>query len=129
MEFVISDIVTYNKKYARDAHKFIPLNAIEELEGFPKITVRVHEFDALSDEQDTLQKQVEALASFGVVKLVYVDDEGNENKFYNVLKPITESNPQAELKYTEDTREYTEAQVQAFMDSEEGGCSGGACSI
>ena len=129
MEFVISDIVTYNKRYAREAHRFIPLNAIEELEGFPKITVRVHEFDALSDEQDTLQKQVEALASFGVVRLVYVDDEGIENKFYNILKPITESSPQSELKYTEDSKEYTEEQVQAFMDSEEGGCSGGACSI
>jgi hypothetical protein len=129
MEFVISDIVTYNKYYAREAHRFIPLNAIEDLEGFPKIAVRIHEYDALSDEQDLLQKQVEALAAFGIIRLVYVDDEGNENKFYNVLKSVTESTPQQELKYTEDREAYTEEQVQAFMDSEEGGCSSGACSI
>jgi hypothetical protein len=129
MEFVISDIVTYNKRYAREAHRFIQLNAIEDLEGFPKIAVRIHEYDALSDEQDLLQKQVEALAAFGIIRLVYVDEEGNENKFYNVLKSITDSTPQQELNYTEDKKEYTEEQVQAFMDSEEGGCSGGACSI
>jgi hypothetical protein len=129
MEFVISDIVTYNKYYAKDAHRFIQMHSIEDLEGFPKITVRVHEFDALSEEQESLQKQVEALATFGIIRLVYLDEESNENKFCNVLKPITESNNQKELRYTEDTREYTEEQVQAFMDSEEGGCASGACSI
>lgn len=127
MEFVISDIVTYNKSYARDSHRFIPLHAIENLEGFPKIAVRIHEFDALSEGQDLLQKQVEALATFGLVRLVYVDEEGNENKFYNVLKSVTDSKGQREISYTDTA--YTEEQVKALMDSEEGGCSGGACTI
>ena len=126
MEFIISDIVTYNKYYARDSHKYISLQTIADLEGFPKISVRVHDLDALSEEQEVLQKQVEALAAFGMVRVVYIDEEGVENRFYDVMTPVTESK-QREIIFTDTP--YTEEQVKALMDSEEGGCSGGACTI
>ena len=126
MEFALSDIVTYNEYYARESHKFIPLHTIADLEGFPKIAVRIHDLDALSEEQEVLQKQVEALAAFGMIRIVYVDEEGIENKFYDVMKPVTE-NKQREVVFTDTP--YTEEQVKALMDSEEGGCSGGACTI
>ena len=127
MEFILSDIVTYNKHYAKDSHKSIALHAVEDLEGFPKITVRVHDLDALSEEQEVLQKQVEALAAFGMIRVVYVDEDGIENKFYNVLQSVTADTKQREIVFTDTP--YTEEQVKALMDSEEGGCSGGACTI
>lgn len=127
MRFCLCDIVTYNKLYAKENHVYIQLQCLEDLEGFQGINVIVHEFDALSDGQDLLQKQVEALATFGLVRLVYVDEEGNENKFYNVLKSVTDSKGQREISYTDTA--YTEEQVKALMDSEEDGCASGACAI
>ena len=85
MKFCLCDIVTYNKLYARESHNYIQLQCLEDLEGFQGINVIVHEFDALDDEQDILQKQLEALAAFSLINLTYMDDEGNENKFYNII--------------------------------------------
>ena len=127
MEFTLSHGSTYNRHYAQNSHRYIPLCNLKDLEGFPKVTVRVHEFDALDDEQEILQGQVEALAMFGVIRLVYMDDEGNESRFYNVMQTVTAGKAQKEIVYEETS--YTEEQVKALMDSEEGGCSGGACTI
>ncbi|MDB4028385.1 hypothetical protein N9459_04285 [Flavobacteriaceae bacterium] len=127
MNFVISDIVTFNKNYAKDNHMYLPLHSIEDLEGFPRIGIRIHEFDALTTEQEDLQKQVEALAFFGYVYIVYVDDEGNENVFYKRAESLL-SNGNAQ-KTTIETTQYTEQQIQDLLDSEGEGCSSGACAI
>lgn len=128
MQFIISDIVTFNKLYAKDNHKFLPLKGIEDLEGFPKIGVRIHEFDALSEEQETLQKQVEALAFFDVVRIVYVDEEGIENTHYNRATNLVVKSPEYKHPLMQDTI-FTEEYIQSVLDSDEGGCSGGACTI
>ena len=88
MKFVLSDIVTYNKLYASEGHNYIQLKSLEDLEGFQGIHVIIHEFDALDDEQDIIQKQLEALAAFRFINLVYMDDEGNENKFFNLIGKV-----------------------------------------
>jgi len=128
MEFIISDVVTFNKLYAKDNHKFIPLRGIEELDGFPKIGIRIHEFDVLTEEQEALQKQVEALAFFGVVHLTYVDEEGNENTHYNKATNLVVKHTAYVAPVMQDTV-ITEEYIQSVLDSEEGGCAGGACTI
>ena len=128
MEFIISDIVTFSKLYAKDNHKFIPLRGIEDLEGFPKICVRIHEFDALFEEQEALQKQVEALAFFGVVNLIYVDEEGNENTHYTKATNLVVKPAEYVAPIMADTV-ITEEYIQSVLDNEEGGCAGGACNI
>ena len=88
MRFVLADIVTFNKLYAKDSHMYVSINSLQDLEGFVSCTVIIHEFDALDSEQEALQLQLEALASFGVINVTYMDDEGNENKFFNLIEGV-----------------------------------------
>ena len=128
MEFIISDIVTFNKKYAKDNHKYLELTSLEDLEGFPRIIVRIHELDALSVEQENLQSQIEALAFFGYVNLVYVDEEGNENTHYKRIEnPIIKNTQLSQPSFEE--APITEEYIQSVLDNEEGGCAGGACTL
>ena len=127
MEFCLTDVVTYNKLYAKDNHKYIPIKTVEDLEGFPNIGVRIHEYDALSEEQEVLQKQLEALAFFGAIFITYVDEEGNENVMYNKAHKVTGDSKKIEIEY--DALPYTQEQIQDLLDREEDGCSSGACAI
>ena len=82
MQYVLCDSVTYSKEYAREHYKYVRIYDVKDLNGFKGCTVRVHEFDALDDEQSTLQKQLEALAEFDAIRLVYIDEDGIENKYF-----------------------------------------------
>ena len=129
MNFIISDIVTYNKLYAQESHLYLQLKYLKDLDGFPRIGIRIHEFDVLDWEQEVLLKQVEALAFFGYVNLIYVDDEGNENVQYPRATSLLSNVTKKEIARPFKEGRATEQQIQAFLDNEEDGCSSGACAI
>jgi hypothetical protein len=81
LQYVICDIVTYNKLYAKDNHKFVRVYDIRELDGFKGVEVLAHELDALDLEDIYLLKQMEALAFVGYIRLVYVDLDGIQDKY------------------------------------------------
>lgn len=124
--FVLCNNYDWNDKYKADNHKYTRLEQAVDLLGFPKIIVIVHEDWQDSCEWegvDYLEQQIEVLARFGYVALVYMTDDGIEE----VLKaetPLIPVSAQMEL-----TWEDSKGESVASYEYEDSDCEGGACKL
>lgn len=129
MKFILCSDELYAEQYESEAYKHIRIEDIENLVGFKNIHVRLHEGweDDINDDRiDFLQQQLEALAAFGYIKLIYVDGSGMEERYYPPKDVINDkpSPKQMEMQGTQ----MTEEQRMKLIEQEDG-CAGGACVI
>ena len=85
MRFILCNSATYEAKYQPEAYKHIRLEQVEDLAGYAGITVVIEdgwEYDMHDDRTAYLQEQVEALSVFGYIRLVYVEEDGQESRVY-----------------------------------------------
>ena len=122
--FVLCDDADWEELYQPEYHKWFRVESAADLLGHPRIIVRVHENwqGGYEDERiEYLEQQLETLATFGYIKLVYVYEDHKEEVFKVERVKVIES-PQVEMFTTEST-----ATIAYEMD--DGGCEGGACKI
>lgn len=82
MNFVVCSEETYSKIYEREAYMYPRLHSYEDLVGYRGIEVRVHESDIPNLEDQDMELRLETLSDFGYIKLIYVDDDGIEDKHF-----------------------------------------------
>ena len=124
--FVLCNNYDWEDKYQVDNHKYTRLDHAEDLLGFPKIRVLVHEDWQNSCEWeavDYLEQQVEILARFGYVTLIYMTDDGLEEvlKVEPLVIPVK---AQHEMNW-----EDSKGEAVVSYEYEDGGCDSGGCHI
>ncbi len=134
MRFILCNNATYEEKYQPEAYKHIRLEQVEDLAGYAGITVVVEdgwEYDIHDDRTAYLQEQVEALSVFGYIRLVYVEEDGQESRVYPPvpLGDVLASNQGGSPSPPEKSPHMlTEDERMALLETGDG-CASGACSI
>lgn len=132
MNFVLCNNKTYEEKYQEEAYKYPRLEEVSDLAGYGRIVVLVEEdwgTDINDDRFHYLQEQLEALALFGYIHLVYVDEDGFESKFTSTVElqedfSVTQGGSTTPIENS--SPELTE-EVRMRMLEGEDGCAGGSC--
>jgi hypothetical protein len=125
--FVLCDDSDWKEMYEDESHKWFRLQEASDLLGHPNIIVFVHDDwigSVGDDRREYLEQQIETLAIFGYVKLVYKWADGKEEKFKMDTVQVIE-NPQVDM--FEKTK--TESNATIVYETEDDGCEGGACKI
>lgn len=122
--FVLCSDEVWKDKYQREYYKWFRLEEAEELLGHPDIVVYL--YDDWSDTYqgrnlDFLQEQIEILARFGYIKLVYKDEDFMDTVY---KPPVVHVNPPEKLSFSETTSSAVVAYEREDMD-----CEGGSCKI
>lgn len=135
MNFILCDNKTYEKKYRAEAYKHVRLEEVSDLAGYAKITVYIEEDDWIYDIHDDrcnyLQEQLEALAMFGYISLIYVDEDGFESKFTSTValgEDFSHKQGGSTPPIENSSHSLTEEERMSLLETEDG-CAGGACSI
>lgn len=135
MKFVLCSQHTYDKLYAREAHKYVRLEEHTDLAGYGRIIVSIHNCwveDCNDDRLEYLEQQLVALADFGYIFLEYVDNDGWVDKYYSSVeatqKLTTASSTTKEYNPMAIPEVLSESDRERLMEQEDG-CASGACAI
>ena len=107
---------------------------MSDLAGYAKIIVYIEEewtYDIHDDRCCYLQEQLEALAMFGYISLIYVDEEGFESKFTSTValgEDFSHEQGGSTTPIQNSLPSLTEEERMGLLETEDG-CAGGACSI
>ena len=134
MNFILCNNATYEKKYQQEAYKHIRLEEVSDLAGYAKIIVYVEDnwMDDINDDRfHYLQEQLEALAMFGYISLIYVDEDGFESKFTSTValgEDFSHKQGGSTTPIENSPHSLTEEERMSLLETEDG-CAGGACTI
>jgi hypothetical protein len=120
--FVLCDDSDWEELYEAESHKWFRLQDAKEIIGHPRIIVYVHEGWCASindDRIEYLEQQIEILAHFGYIVLVY-KWEGGREEVYEVEHIAVIDSPQIEM--------FPSSSV-AVYETEDNDCEGGSCKI
>jgi hypothetical protein len=120
--FVLCDDSDWEELYEAESHKWFRLQDAKEIIGHPRISVYVHEWWCASindDRAEYLEQQIEILAHFGYIVLVY-KWEGGREEVYKVEHIAVIDSPQIEM--------FPSSSV-AVYETEDNDCEGGSCKI
>lgn len=138
MKFILSSDKTFKELYEAEQYKYLRVEEAQDLVGFPRIEVRIHDcwMEDINDcRVNYLLEQLEILADFGYIKIVYIDSDGWEDKRTPVEAAV--ESPQRTLSPEQgvstgvrenSSQRFTEEDIQALYDDYEDDC-GGACTI
>jgi len=121
--FVLCDDSDWKELYEEERHKYFRLQEASDLLGHPSIRVYIHEDWMGSypdDRTEYLEQQIETLAVFGYIKLIYKYNEGKEEVFKVEPVKIIE-NPQMDM--------FESTPSVAVYEKEDEDCAGGSCKI
>ena len=127
--FVLCTDNDWTTLYQADSHKWHRLQDAEDLLGFPSIIVYIHEEWTFEDDDrlQYLQEQIEILAKFGYVKIVYKYEDGAERP-YTDAPAVVIPTPQVEL-FPDALGATTEPTGTISYETVDDSCEGGACMI
>ena len=120
--FVLCDDSDWETMYEAESYKWFRLQDAKEIIGHPRIIVYVHEGWCGSvddDRAEYLEQQIEILAHFGYIVLVYKWEDGKE-EVYKVEHTAVIDSPQVEM--------FPSSSV-AVYETEDNDCAGGSCKI
>ena len=134
MRFILCNNATYEEKYQEEAYKNLRLEQVEDLLGYAGIEVLIEdgwEHNIYDDRTAFLQEQLEALGVFGYIRVVYIEEDGQESRVhsYNPSEQVLASSQGGSLPLVEKSPQgLSEDERMALLETE-GGCAGGACVI
>jgi hypothetical protein len=120
--FVLCDDSDWEDMYEAESYKWFRLQDAKEIIGHPRIVVYVHEgwcANIDDDRREYLEQQVEILAHFGYIVLVYKSESGRE-EVYEVQQTAVIESPQVEM---------FPSNAVAVYETEDNDCEGGSCKI
>jgi hypothetical protein len=120
--FVLCDDSDWEDMYEAESYKWFRLQDAKEIIGHPRIVVYVHEgwcANIDDDRREYLEQQVEILAHFGYIVLVYKSESGRE-EVYEVQQTAVIESPLVEM---------FPSNAVAVYETEDNDCEGGACKI
>jgi hypothetical protein len=120
--FVLCDDSDWEEMYEAESYKWFRLQDAKEIIGHPRIVVYVHEgwcANIDDDRREYLEQQVEILAHFGYIVLVYKSESGRE-EVYEVQQTAVIESPQVEM---------FPSNAVAVYETEDNDCEGGSCKI
>ena len=123
--FVLCDDNDWERLYQPEYYKYFRIKDAEDLLGHPQIRVFMHEdwHGSYGDDRiEYLEQQIEILAKFGYIHLVYKWSDGKEEEFKVESKPLIPS-PQMEMFPS------SSSPSVAVYEREDSDCESGACSI
>ena len=132
--FVLCDESDWEELYQPEYYKWFRIKDAEDLLGHPSIAVYVHEDWQGGYEDDRieyLEQQIEILAKFGYIKLVYKWSDGREEPF-KMDSPQVIQSPQMDMFESLETGAITSSkpfEATVTWDKGEEDCEGGSCKI